>query len=188
MARTPVSAGALRSVTTMRGHAEGRRRAQDGADIVRVGDLVEHQDEGVVAAARQDVLERRVFEGRDEDRNSLVDRARRQAPGQVVARDHGGLLAGTRGSDSGGMAFGRLLGDQQALDPAVGIGQGGEHRVMAVKPDRLVTAAGGLVGTGRTGAHGEGFYGATPSAANAHGPIRRRILGQSSPHGIWALT
>ncbi len=39
------------------GGAEGRRRAQDGADIVRVGHLVEGQDQGVVAAAGQDILE-----------------------------------------------------------------------------------------------------------------------------------
>ena len=39
------------------GNAEGGGRAQDGADIVRVGDLVERQHEGVIAAAGQHILE-----------------------------------------------------------------------------------------------------------------------------------
>ena len=53
LASTPVASGECRAVVTMALHREGRSRAQDRADIMRVGDLVEHQH----GAFRGDVLD-----------------------------------------------------------------------------------------------------------------------------------
>jgi hypothetical protein len=38
------------------------------------------------------------------------------------------------------MAVGGLAGGQDSLDPPVGVGEGGQHRMAAVKPHRLVAA------------------------------------------------
>ena len=63
--------------------AERRRRAQDRADIVRIGDLIEHED-GRAALSHlngaQNILEIGVFERLDFESPALVHGALRQQP------------------------------------------------------------------------------------------------------------
>ena len=88
-----------------------------------------------------------------------------QAVAEIVAGEELDLV-----SQLGGVAFGRLLGGQDALDPALGIGEGGQHGVAAVNPHRLMPAfllaitarAVGTVRMRRTGAHGGLYKGICP--------------------------
>ena len=133
------------------GGAKRRSRAQDGADIVRIADLVERQDQGVFAAAGQDVFDGGVFQRRHQGRDTLVDGAVGQALVQVLARrdGHGGL------AHLGGMGVGHLLCGEHALDAAVGIGEGREHGMTAKNPYGLAAGAGLAMGTIRARAHGQ---------------------------------
>ena len=63
--------------------SERRGRAQDRADIVRIGDLVEHQQNGALAAPRQEFVEPDVLERLDLDHHALVRRVVRHQPAEV---------------------------------------------------------------------------------------------------------
>ena len=68
-----------------------------------------------------------------------MDGAGRQALRHVLARHDLDRFAGERRS----MPLGHVLGGEQALDPALGIGQRRQHGVAPVEPHHLVAAAGG---------------------------------------------
>ncbi len=63
--------------------SERRRRAQDRADIVRVGDLVENQEQGALAGVAEDIAKPDVFKRLDFDDHPLVRRIVRDQPAEV---------------------------------------------------------------------------------------------------------
>ena len=65
--------------------AERGGRAQDRADIVRVGDLVEHQQDRALRRLVEQLVEPHVFERLDLDHHALVRRVVRHQPAEVGA-------------------------------------------------------------------------------------------------------
>ena len=85
------NAGELRGVT-VRHHqgvdAKGRRGAQDRTDIVRVGDLIEHEHD---AALRYDIGEIERLQRQRFEHDALMDGAGAKPAGEVLGRhDDGG--------------------------------------------------------------------------------------------------
>ena len=119
---------------------------------MRIGDLVERQHQGIVAAAGQQILELRLLERRDQGRDALVDGAGRQALREILARQDFGL--GRVPANSAAWRSATSARRQQPLEPAVGIGERRQHGMAAIKPDRLVTAAGRARRAVGAGAHG----------------------------------
>jgi hypothetical protein len=81
---------------------------------------------------------------------------------EIVAREKLDLAA-----QLGRVTLGRFLGGQDALDPALGIGQGGQHGVAAEKPHRLMPPfllpfTGRPAGSVRSVAHGRLYKGICP--------------------------
>lgn len=115
-----------------RGRIEGRSRAHDGADIVRIGNLIEHhQRTGRVAAqylVKEDILQRIAIE-----HQSLMRRIARDQPGQVSRlgifdREIGGQFAIKRGN-----AF---AGCPKLAVVAIRVLECGFDRVAAPQPHR----------------------------------------------------
>jgi len=131
------------------GHAESRGAAQDCADIVWIGDLVEGEHQGIVAAAGENILELRLLQRSHKDCKPLMHGAGGQAVAEIVTGKQLDLV-----SQLGSVALGRLLGGHDALDPALGIGKGGEHGMAAENPRRLVSATGLPSRAGWSVAHG----------------------------------
>jgi hypothetical protein len=80
-----------------------------------------------------------------------MDGAFGQALVHLVARHDdrrktGAAGLGTCGGEFGGMAARDFVGGQQAFDTALGIGEGCQHGVATVEPDRLMAAAVGSSG------------------------------------------
>ena len=73
--------------------AESRRRAQDRAGIVRIGDLIEHEHD---AASRYDVREIEGLERQGFEHDALMHGARAKTTGEVLGRDDMGAKAGPR--------------------------------------------------------------------------------------------
>ena len=91
-----------------------------------------------------------LLQGSGEGGHALMDSASGQALGELLPRnDLHGLP-----SEFSGVALGGLRGRQKTLDPALGVGECRQHRMTAVKPDRLV-AAGRFGRTRRARTHGE---------------------------------
>ena len=63
--------------------AERRRRAQDRADIMRIGDLVEHQQHPALRGFGQQVAEPHVLEWLDLDHYALVRRVGGDHPAEI---------------------------------------------------------------------------------------------------------
>ena len=130
--------------------AEGRGGAQDGADVLRVGHLV--QDDKVARGFRGDVLEQlaQVDHGQriDQRCQALMHRAVRKQCGQLGQLDPLGREAGSSGiRELGGCRGGR----QQAADPTLGIGEGRGYWVVTINPEGTAKAGGGGGVTGFTG-------------------------------------
>ena len=118
--------------------AERGRRAQDGAHIVRVGHLIEDDEDGVGRGGplAQHLLERRLLERGDLERDPLMHR-RRQQTVELATAHHLGGEAGLAGSEGAKLARERapgLGGQEQALAASLRIGQGREHGVSAEEP------------------------------------------------------
>ena len=113
---------------------ERRRRAQDRADIVRIGDLVEHQHDAL-GRQRSDIRrgqgirlgQQALMHGVRAE--PLVDQAR---PDDF--RSHAGVDMVV------GEAPGGIFGEPQLANPALRIGQRRRHRVPAIQHDRPVGA------------------------------------------------
>ena len=140
-------AGALRRMAVLNHHRadrEGRRRAQDRADVVRVGHLVEHQHRPRpafrlcrAAAGRREIHRR---QRRGLQHHALVHGAVREQGGDVLAGDDlrrldeaaRGERKGT-GVDPPGELRHAFLRRDQAVAAAVRIGERGGHRMGAVE-------------------------------------------------------
>ncbi len=106
--------------------AEGGGGAQDGADVLRVGDLVQHQDHSLGGPG--DVLDIDGLGRRGQERDALVDRPGRQLAVDLARIERLGL-----GAPIGGQGAARR--QQQALQPlALRIGQSRFHRMAAPDP------------------------------------------------------
>ena len=116
------------------GDAESGGGAQDGADIVGIGKLVQHQHNpaALPAGLRSRTSSRsRAGRGAGFQRRALMHRARRQQPGDGL---------GIRRFDPdpaqqlGTQGFGGPGGQDGPAQLAAGIGQGGLDRMQAIKP------------------------------------------------------
>ena len=74
--------------------SEGRGRAQDRADIMRVGDLVEDEQHGAFRRVAEHVVEPDILERLDLDHHALVRRVVRHQPAEVgdVGEGHRNVL------------------------------------------------------------------------------------------------
>ena len=134
--------------------AERRARAQDGADVVRVGHLVEH-DEGPPGAALDQLGERGLRQRLGLDQRALMHGVGAQSAVEVPGRDP--LVRQLPLGQGFGQAALGVVGEVELADAAVGVGQGRLDRVDA--EDRDMIGALGLVpplGPGRAGALGVG--------------------------------
>ncbi len=105
---------------------EGGGRAQDGADVLGIGDLVQHQDHALGRPG--DVLDIGALGGGGEEGEALMHRARRQQAVDLPRLHDLGL--GTA------FALERPAGGQDHAGQlfAARIGQGGLHRMAAPEP------------------------------------------------------
>src|SRR5208283_3244548 len=128
-------AGFLRRVAVLRDDAGGTERgggAQDGADVARVGDLVEHDER---AGALEDGGQRRLRQRIGEQRDALVDHV--AAEHLVHARPlHVLGLQGPGRRQAGGQCCFGFLGEDETAQQARGVGQRRDDRVLPVEPDR----------------------------------------------------
>ncbi len=128
-------AGRVRAVP-LRGHDGGGRerrgRAEDGADIVRIGDLVEHQHH----ALRRQVLDRGRGQRIGFEIEALMHGVGQQPLGDR-RRPHDFRLDGGCNAFVGQAPRGVLGGEQLAHAPRR-ILQRGRHRVPAIHHDRAV--------------------------------------------------
>ena len=128
------AAGLLRRVAVLgdhRRHAERRGRAQDGADVARVGDLVEHDQR---AGPFQRLLQAGRPQRIGEQRHALVGDVAAEQVVEPAALD---LLGRHRPGRRLALGEGllRLLGQHEVAEAAGGIGERRGHRVQAVEPD-----------------------------------------------------
>src|SRR4029077_10282762 len=126
-------AGGLRTVPRRGDDGfDGKRRgaAQDRPDIVRVGDLVEHQHD----AGRRQILDVGRGQGVGLGDQALMHRVRRQPCGQRIG-PHQLRLDRLRDAVFGEAAYG-IFRRQQAADAARGIGERRSDAVPAVQDDR----------------------------------------------------
>ena len=125
---------------TVGGH-DGRRtkrsrRAQDRADIVRIRNLIQHDDTavGIYGDALQNIL-KVVLESMGEHRNALVHGAFAHQLVDVAPRCGLHLAQGARGDRAVGVQFGERFGCRDhPQNLAVGIGQHGGYGMVAVNP------------------------------------------------------
>ena len=122
--------------------AEGGGRAHDGADVLRVGDAVQHHHPvGAVGVEAAGGFEVGPGQRLDLQRQALVDGAGRQeagdlGPAGVFAQRRRGGRAGGRRQIAQAVAQppGRVGRHQQPVAAPNGIGQGGQHGMNAVEP------------------------------------------------------
>ena len=84
MARVPVNSGEWRSVVTRASTPKAAARAHDRADVMRVGDLVEHQND---AAFRFDSVEIAGGQGLGLEHDALMDGLAAKAAIHILGRD-----------------------------------------------------------------------------------------------------
>ena len=115
-------------------HAECRGRAQDGAEIARVVDLVQGQDQRALRRVGAEL--RRVAVGQGPDAQRPVPDAAHSG-GRSWAMRSAGTFSGVIARAPGGGLDRRegRLGGQHAVAGPVGIGQGGGDGMLAVEPD-----------------------------------------------------
>ena len=87
LASTPVRPGALRSVRMTAAGPESGGGAHHRADVMRVGDLIEHDEAVRRIIASGKFAQRRFMQRRDLDQNSLMHAALRREPVQLRAVD-----------------------------------------------------------------------------------------------------
>ena len=115
-----------------RAHLERGRRAQDRADVVRVGDLVEQEDQVAAGLGGAGAFQVEARQGRCGQSEALVDRALAEAAVELLALDGGDFEAGAaRGRAEAGEALG---GREQAVAAAPRVGERRLDRVAAVEP------------------------------------------------------
>ena len=163
MASAPVASGRVALRGDDRGRRKGRGRAEDRADIVRVGDLVEHQHH----ALRRQFLDRRAraadrFRDKGPGARRRAAAARRWPTGRTISG------VGRRHAFLGQSARGIFGGEQLAHVPGR-IAQRGGHRMPAIHHD------------GRVGAAAQGCRGGRARSARAARPARgwRPVLRRS---------
>ena len=147
---------------------ERRRRAQDGADIVRIGHLIEHQHRaGVVAPGGEQLVEEDILERIDLQHQPLVRCIARHHPAEI-----GDIGIDDRQHRRQFQLRQRLTRAPQLARGAFGIGERGRHGMPPPETGAGVVALGlvsaasghqsslgqakGSVGTGRCGIGGRG--------------------------------
>ena len=122
--------------------AEGGGRAQDGADIVRVGHLVEHDNDlrRIILGQRcQKRIEIAFGQFLGGQRQALMHRARRQQPLEFAAVEHfkpgRRRLGARRRQKTPRLGGGLIEGDEAPADPRR-IGERGFDRVAAIEPGK----------------------------------------------------
>ncbi len=137
------NAGFGGGVVARRDHRRGAERGgrtQDGADIVRVGHLVEQNHHrappGRAEGPLDGLLQPRLGQRLGQQGDALVHRTRRQEPGQLVAahRLDGRPVRRAGGTQALGQRGLGLAGRQEAPAAARRIGQSRGHRVESVEP------------------------------------------------------
>ncbi len=111
--------------------AEGGCRAQDGADIVRIGNLVEHQHDAAALGGDQDIGDIALGQGL-----ALQGRALMHGPGrkQPADRVRIGDFVGHAGEQLAADLCGGALGQHGAMGRAGRIGEGRLHGVQTIEP------------------------------------------------------
>ncbi|MGY4377209.1 hypothetical protein ACVWZ3_004848 [Bradyrhizobium sp. i1.3.6] len=132
MASTPVASGLWRAGGDDRLHRESRCGAQDGADIVRIGDLVEHQHHAFLVQG----LDVGRGQGVGLGQQALVHGVGRQQAVDLLGPDD-------LGRDAGRDVFVRkplcgVLGQRQLADLPLRVGERHGHGVPAIEDDRSV--------------------------------------------------
>jgi len=129
-----------RGVPVLRDHAQGverRRGAQDRADIVRIGDLIEDEQRAMILRLIEEVGEEKIFEPLDLDDDALVRR---------VARDEAAEIGDVGESERDGgvdlVAGGGLARREDPHHPPLRIGERGGDGVSAPE-------TGAVLGLGR---------------------------------------
>ena len=128
--------GLGRRMPVRRDHGAGAEhlgRAQDGADIVRVGDPVEQQHQGRVSVRRADLGDRAPIERLDLQSRALMHRLRIERRLEAARIDD--LRRKARCTDLGGQPVGGIAGDDEPALDARGVGKRVAHRMQAEEPD-----------------------------------------------------
>ncbi|MGY4489019.1 hypothetical protein ACVWWR_008210 [Bradyrhizobium sp. LM3.2] len=161
-------------------HGEGRSRAQDGADIVRIGDLVEHQHDAVLLQ----ILDVGRGQGIGLGEQALVHRVGRQQPVDLLGPDDLGRDRDcdvlVRQTPCG------VLGQRQLADLPLGVGERHGDGVPAIEDDRPVGVRITLA-PGRPAGRFSGFFEGLTAAAvtlRAEFSIVHRSACVMGP-GIW---
>ncbi len=117
---------------------EGRSRAKDGADIVRIGDLVEDQKRPPLGGVLQDVGEQKIVQPLDLGDQPLVRRVLRHEPAEI-----GRIGKGERHVLGQMHLRRRLAGRPDPDDVAIGIGECGTDCVPAPEARAVLGLRGG---------------------------------------------
>ena len=132
-ASTPDSVGLWRCGGDQRAGVEGDGRAHDGADIVRIGHLVEHQHQRAVAQAR-----RGAWAQRPASSSTPWWMASRPVTLSMSCGATSLGLEGQSGEIGDLEPLQRIARHQQLADLALGIVECGAHRMQAVEPHQAV--------------------------------------------------
>ena len=116
-----------------RAGAEDLGRAQDGADVVRVGDAVEQQHQRCRVPRGADLGDRAPVERIDLERRALVHRLRVERGGEAARIGDLGRHAG--GGDGVAQPLGGIQGQDQAVADPGGVEQRVAHGVDSEEPD-----------------------------------------------------
>ena len=148
---------------------ERRRRAQDRADIVRIGHLIEHQQRPpIVRALLQQIDQEDILQRIDLDDDALVRRVLRHQPPQIGRLGEGHRHLRREGPER----LRRLARRPDAADRPLGVGEGGGDGV----PSPETGPVGRGLGRAMAFAHGgplELF-----SSAEQRGPVPNGAAGR----------
>ena len=145
------------------GDAHGCGAAQDGAEIARVVHLVEGQEQARLGKIADDVGQGQGRQRADLECQALVRGIGRKAACQTTGVDR---LEGEPRPPAVGLDRRECLrGGEKAKAGALGIGEGGGHRVAAPQPDAAVAAPQAAACSGRLPLWRNGFAGTSTGAA-----------------------
>ena len=134
LASAPDSGGGVTVLHDNGGHAEGECRAQDGAGVLGIGDLIEHEHDAAAAVLRRrDVRQAAIGEGFAFERDTLMaprrgGRSRDTASALTIS-------GRTRREEILGQLFRRTVREDKAFRRPPRIGQRGGHRMMTIEPE-----------------------------------------------------